>query len=130
MIYLRVSWSSKGDFKNAINLMKKYQNLKADKRLSKIGKMYVKAIRSNTPRDSGELANGFDYKVNDENGMPTVSVINNSHPEWSGLVEGLEYGHGTGTGGYVPGTHFVKKSVDSIASAVSKEIDGVVTDVK
>lgn len=110
--------------------MKKYQNLKADKRLSKIGKMYVKAIRSNTPRDSGELANGFDYKVNDENGMPTVSVINNSHPEWSGLVEGLEYGHGTGTGGYVPGTHFVKKSVDSIASAVSKEIDGVVTDVK
>lgn len=127
---MKIHWSSKGDFKNSISLMKKWSKLTPEKRLSNVGKIYVNAIKANTPKETGELANGFDYKVSKEKGMDTMTVVNNSHPEWSGLVEGLEMGHGTGTGGYVPGTHFVKKSVDSIVPAVSKEIDGVITDVK
>lgn len=130
MINVKVHWSSKGDFKDSINLMKKWGKLSPEKRLSNVGKMYVKAIKANTPVETGELANGFDYEISKEKGMNTMTVTNNSHPEWSGLIEGLELGHGTGTGGYVPGRHFVKKSVDSIVPAVSKEIDGVITDVK
>lgn len=127
---MKIHWSSKGDFKRSINAMKKYSKLTPEKRLSNVGKMYVKAIRSNTPVDTGELANGFDYNVSKDNGMPTMTVTNSSHPEWPGLIEGLEMGHGTGTGGYVPGIHFIKKSVDSIVPAVSKEIEGVITDVQ
>lgn len=127
---MKVHWSSKGDFKSLINSMKKYSNLPYEKRLSKVGKMYVDAIRSNTPKESGELANGFSFKVSKDNGRPTVSVTNNSHSEYPELVVGLEKGHGTGTGGYVPGKHFVKKSINGIIGEVSKELDGVIKDVR
>lgn len=127
---MKIRWSSKGEYANVISLMKKYSNLPYNKRLSTIGKIYVNAIKANTPTRTGELASGFDYKVSKESDGPTMTITNYSHTEWPEIVSGLEYGHGTGTGGYVPGTHFVKKSIDSIESQVSKEIEGVITDVK
>lgn len=127
---MKVRWSSSGDFKSSISLMQKFSKIPYEKRLNNVGKLYVNAIRANTPTRTGELANGFDYSTGMDNGKPTVSIFNNSHIEWPQLVVGLEYGHGTGTGGYVPGTHFVSRASKSIESQVSKEVEGVIIDVK
>lgn len=85
--------------------------------LRKAGSEGVKALQLATPRRTGETASGWSYKITTENGMPTVSFINNSHPETPVNVALLiNYGHGTGTGGYVPARPFIKSALDHILS--------------
>lgn len=125
---MQIKYYSKGNFANSIKLMMKYKSLNTDVALEHVGKTVVEGLEASTPVDTGELANGWTYKIEKESGVKSVNIYNNSHPEYS-LVEGLEHGHGTGTGGYVRPTHFVSKTMDRLDSYISEELGGVVKDV-
>lgn len=125
-----VKISSKGNFESTIQLLKQWANVNPSPQLKKCGEMYVKALSNNSPKDTGELAAGWDYTVSNTPSGGEVNITNTSHGEWAELIQGLEYGHGTGTGGYVPGTRFVSKSVSAVDGSVSSEIEKVITSAK
>lgn len=125
---MKINYKSKGNFANSLKLMMKYKSLNTDKALEHVGKVIVNELKDSTPTDTGELARGWTYKIEKESGKKIISVFNTSHPEYA-LVEGLEYGHGTGTGGYVQPTHFVSNTIDKLDDYISEELGGVVKDV-
>lgn len=87
----------------------------------------VEALAAATPVDSGVSADSWSYIL--ELG-PSYGAIwwTNNHVDANGepIVVLLEYGHGTGTGGYVQGRDFINPAIapimDQAADAVFKEV--------
>lgn len=126
---MKLKWTSQGKFKRTIKVLDKYKKLHPDKELNEIGKIMCDELRENTPKNTGELSHGWNHALGYYRGLRCVNIINGTHPEWPELIKGLEWGHGTGTGGYVPATHFVTNSLRNVEDQVSEEIGGIIKNV-
>lgn len=116
----------KGDFSRTekfLNAMtgKKYLNV-----LSKYGQKGVDALASATPINSGETAQSWTYEIIQENGKATIHWSNTNINKGVNIALILQYGHGTGTGGYVAGRDYINPAIrpifDSIATEAWKEV--------
>ena len=94
--------------------------------LDKYGREGVAALASATPVDSGETANSWYYEI--VRGKETVSIrFCNSHID-NGVPIAiiLQYGHGTGTGGWVQGRDYINPAIrplfDRIADSAWREV--------
>lgn len=121
------SIESKGDFKNIKKFAKKMLEGDIFSRLDSYGRAGVQALASATPVDSGISADSWDYEVVHKQGRWSLYWTNsNVTPSGVPIVILLQYGHGTGSGGYVQGQDFInpaiKDTFDKIAEQVWKEV--------
>lgn len=95
--------------------------------LESCGKEGVEALRSATPKDSGLTAASWSYEIVRDRGHTSIywkndNVIKDGRP----IAILLQYGHGTGTGGYVVGRDYINPAIrpvfDSIADKVWKAV--------
>lgn len=95
--------------------------------LERSGREGIDALSRATPLDTGETKNQWDYKVEKSRGSYAI-IWTNGHKTADGnpVVIMLQYGHGTGTGGYVQGRDFINPAMkpifDSIADNVWKAV--------
>lgn len=86
----------------------------------------VEALASVTPRDSGLTANSWAYDIVKTKGGAEISWTNSHVIDGTPIVILLQYGHGTGTGGYVQGRDFINPALkpvfDRIANGVWKAV--------
>lgn len=94
--------------------------------LDKYGREGVEALASATPSDSGVTATSWDYTVKSSRGSFTITWTNSHLVDGVPVVVMLQYGHGTGTGGYVQGRDFINPAMkpvfDRIANDVWREV--------
>lgn len=121
-----VSFRQKGDFSNLTRFLEKAKEVVHIGELDKYGRAGVEALRSATPIESGETANSWYYKI--EQGNETVRIVfcNSNINEGVPIAIILQYGHGTGTGGWVEGRDYINPSIqpifDEIADNAWKEV--------
>ncbi len=86
----------------------------------------VAALRSSTPVDSGLTAASWSYEVRVEGDKTIISWINTHNESGVNIAVILQYGHGTGTGGWVAGRDYINPAIkpifDSIANDVWKKV--------
>lgn len=86
----------------------------------------VNALAAATPVDSGETAAGWYYEIERSSKGITIWWCNRNVIDGFPVAIGLQYGHGTGTGGWVEGYDYINPSLksifDQIAEAVWKEV--------
>lgn len=120
-------FSVKGDFRRTESLLRRA--MRHDfRRLDAYGRMGVEALSEATPKDSGKTAAGWSHKVV-KTGKGYEIQFNNSHVnDGVKIAVILQYGHGTGTGGYVQGRDYINPAVkpvfDKIADEAWKEVIG------
>lgn len=121
-----ISFRQKGDFSK---LTRYFERVKKTARLSildKYGREGVAALSSATPVDSGETANSWYYEVTSENESATISFYNSNVNQGVPIAIILQYGHGTGTGGWVEGRDYINPAIqpifDEIVDAAWKEV--------
>ena len=121
-----ISFSQKGDFSK---LTRYFERVKKTARLSildKYGREGVAALSSATPVDSGETASSWYYEVTNENGSAAISFYNSNVNQGVPIAIILQYGHGTGTGGWVEGRDYINPAIqpifDEIVDAAWKEV--------
>lgn len=130
-MHMKMVFKIKGDFKNTVTWLTGMQSMQVDSMLNDIGDHAINVLQSNSPVDTGELRNSYYKEITKDNSGTTLSIGNNAHSDQvEGLVYLLEYGHGTGTGGYVPPTHFVQKSMESITPYITDKIEGLIENGK
>lgn len=96
-------------------------------KLDQYGEMGVRALAAATPRDSGETAGSWFYVVRRSGGSFTIEW-HNSHMAGSVPVAILlQYGHGTGTGGYVQGRDFINPAAKPVMDQIAADVWRVVT---
>lgn len=95
--------------------------------LERCGSEGVHALAAATPIDSGDTRNSWNYKVEKSRGSYSI-IWTNDHKTVDGdpIAIILQYGHGTGTGGYVQGRDYINPAMkpvfDSIADKVWKAV--------
>lgn len=121
-----LGWTTEGDFKNMEAFLKAMTGDDIYRSLNSYGQEGVNALAAATPRDSGLTANSWSYKVEKSRGSYSIEWINSNTVNGTPVVIMLQYGHGTGTGGYVIGRDFINPAIrptfDRIASDVWKAV--------
>ena len=118
--------TSKGDFKKTEQFLKFATNASKNINLDKYGQKGVAALASATPVDTGLTAKSWNYKV--EKSGSTISLVFYNTNVVSGVPIAiiLQYGHGTGTGGWVEGRDYINPAIrpifDEMADAIWKEV--------
>ena len=83
-------------------------------RLEHFGSEGVAALAAATPKDTGETANSWFYEIIEENGSWSIVWGNNHVEDGRQIAVLLQYGHGTGTGGYVAGRDYINPALRPI----------------
>lgn len=97
--------------------------------LKKYGEEGVKALRDATPKDSGETANSWGYEITKEGRGYVITWTNSKKNKGVPIAIILQYGHGTGTGGYVEGRDYINPATRPIFDAIAEEAWKEVTKV-
>lgn len=86
----------------------------------------VRALADATPKDSGLASHTWGYEVIQNGGDVTIYWTNSDIENGFPVAIMLQYGHGTGTGGYVQGRDYINPAIrpvfDQIADAVWKAV--------
>lgn len=93
------------------------------KNLESFARRGVSALASATPTDSGATAEGWDYILEVGPGYASIWWTN-SHVDATGspIAVLLQYGHGTGTGGYVQGRDYINPAIAPIMDEIANEV--------
>lgn len=121
-----ISFRQKGDFSKLSRYLERAKNVVRLGELDKYGRAGVAALASATPRDSGETANSWYYEIVRQAGSVAIEFHNSNIQNGVPIAIILQYGHGTGTGGWVQGRDYINSAIqpifDNIANDAWREV--------
>lgn len=121
--------SHKGDFSKTERYLNKVKEAARLEILGKYGREGVAALSSATPVDSGKTAASWYYEIEENNGTYSLIFSNSNVNDGVQVAVILQYGHGTGTGGWVEGRDYINPAIrplfDKIANDAWKEVVGL-----
>ena len=89
--------------------------------LNKYGEIGVEALRAGTPKDTGTTADSWYYEIHYEKGKVVIAWYNSNVNDGVNIAVILQYGHGTGTGGYVEGRDYINPAMQPTFDAIAEE---------
>jgi hypothetical protein len=122
-----ISFESKGSFDKTEAFLKKVAKADIFSALERYGQMGVSALASATPQDSGETANSWYYEVVQDATSWSIIWGNNNVVNGRPIAVLLQYGHGTGGGGWVEGRDYINPALKPIFDQMANEGWKVVT---
>lgn len=90
--------------------------------LESIAQRGVAALQAATPTESGLTAASWGYRIINEGGSVTIEWINTNIQGGVNVAVILQYGHGTGTGGYVAGQDYINPAIKPIFDEIANEV--------
>lgn len=90
--------------------------------LDQYGRRGVDALSRATPIDTGETAHSWGYQIEHTSSKVSISWYNTHRESNVNVAVIIQYGHGTGTGGYVAGRDYINPAIQPI-------FDQILTDV-
>ena len=87
----------------------------------------VEALSAATPIDTGLAASSWDYEITRDRGVWQITWLNRDVEGGAQVVLLIQYGHGTGTGGYVQGRDFINPAMRPIFDRIANEAWEAVT---
>lgn len=111
-----------GDLKKTHRFLERAKELFKLGVFDKYGKAGVSALQAATPIDSGQTANSWSYKINRSRGRVSIEWNNSNIQKGVPIAVILQYGHGTGTGGYVAGRDYINPAMRSIFDNMADEL--------
>lgn len=117
-----ITLSSSGDFSRTFKFLNKVKNANFQSILEKYAQLGVQALSSATPVDSGLTASSWSYTI--EVGFETVSIHwgNSNVNKGVNIAVILQFGHGTGTGGYVQGRDYINPAMRPVFDKIAEEV--------
>lgn len=114
--------SSQGDFSRTFKFLEKVKNLKIEQILHKYGAIGVSALSAATPVDSGLTSSSWSYQVSASGSGAKIEWINSNVNKGVNIAVILQYGHGTGTGGYVQGRDYINPAMRPVFDQIANEV--------
>lgn len=123
-----ISIESKGSFKNTDAFLERMRRSDIKRALAKYGQEGSWALSRATPVDTGESAQSWDYEVVEEpKRVYSIIWTNNNVVDGVPVVILLQYGHATGTGGYIHGRDFINPAIMPVFDRIAADVWKVVT---
>lgn len=124
-----IKFIQKGNFSKTEKFFEKCKNLFKIGKLDKYGREGVAALSMATPVKTGKTASSWRYEIVNVPGKLSINWLNdNVSSDGTPIAVYIQYGHGTGTGGWVRGIDFINPAIrpvfDKIADGLWKEVTG------
>jgi hypothetical protein len=116
-----------GSFKKTEAFLASMAKLDISGIMNSCGQEGVSALARATPRDTGLAAHSWSYKVDGRGGYYIITWSNSDIENGFPVVIMLQYGHGTGTGGWVQGYDFINPAIRPIFDKIADKIWRAVT---
>lgn len=116
-----VSFRHKGDLSKTYRFLEKAKDATRMSDLDKYGRAGVSALASATPVESGLTANSWYYEITRKRGLVTISFHNSNIQNGVPIAIILQYGHGTGTGGWVRGRDYINPAIQPIFDQMAND---------
>jgi hypothetical protein len=121
-----ISFSSSRSGKRTEDFLRKLRHGDIYRSLDAEAQKGVSALAAAVPKDSGLAADSWSYEIERSGKSVTITWTNNNVENGFPVAIMLQYGHGTGTGGYVQGQDYINPAMrpifDSIADQVWKAV--------
>lgn len=123
---MSISWSISGSFNNTERFLKRIITGNIYKALLPLAAKGTAALRDATPVDSRLTADSWSHEVKVTGSSAEIIWSNTNIVSGVNVAIILQYGHGTGTGGYVQGRDYINPALkpifDEIADDVWREV--------
>jgi hypothetical protein len=123
----KISFDVQGSFKRTEDFFLKVKHRDIYKALDTFAKQGVAALASATPVDTGETATLWDYEIHSSRGSYSITWTNSNVVNGTPVAIMLQYGHGTGTGGYVVGRDYINPALEPIFDKIADNVWKAVT---
>lgn len=123
-----VTFKQSGNFSKTKRFLKKSSSMNIEAILNKYGKIGVQALSDATPVDSRLTADSWYYKFEHTNSGIALMFNNSNVNKGVPIAIILQYGHGTGTGGYVEGRDYINPAIQPVFDEMAESIWKEVTD--
>jgi len=122
-----ISFVSTRSGKRTEDFLRKLKNADIYKSLDAEARKGVNALASAVPKDSGLAADSWDYEIERSGRSVTIRWTNNNVENGFPVAIMLQYGHGTGTGGYVQGRDYINPAMKPIFDSIAQQVWKAVT---
>lgn len=116
-----ISFTQRGSFKNTERYLSRLKQGQLFAILDKYGEIGVAALSNATPKDSGETAASWAYTIETRPGYYSIKWSNSHVNKGAPIAVLLQYGHGTGTGGYVQGRDYINPAIRPIFEQMAND---------
>lgn len=117
-----------GSFNRTFTFLRRAMNREAYALVDSLAQEGVSALAAHTPADSGITASSWTYEIEDDGSDIRIIWKNTNVNQGVNIAVILQYGHGTGTGGYVAGRDYInpamKPTFDKISDRVWRAVTG------
>lgn len=122
-----IGFRQKGDFSKATKYFERLRQASRLRILERYGQEGVNALSSATPVDSGLTAASWYYKLEVKDTYAAIMFCNSNVNKGVNIAIILQYGHGTGTGGWVEGRDYINPAIQPIFDSIVERAWGEVT---
>ena len=112
----------KGDFSKTTKYFNRLKQVTQKNILEKYGQKGVAALASATPTDTGLTASSWYYEIEITKGSASIIFNNSNIQNGVPIAIILQYGHGTGTGGWVQGRDYINPAIQPLFDQIAKDV--------
>lgn len=116
-----IRFTHKGDFSKTKSYLEKLKESVHLGELDKYGRKGVEALRSATPMDTGLTASSWYYEIVRTKSSATINFCNSNIQDGVPIAVVIQYGHGTGNGGWVEGRDYINPAIQPIFDDIAKK---------
>lgn len=116
-----IAIKAKGDFSKAEGFLKNIRSSLRNIKLEKYGQMGVDALAAATPKRTGLTAASWTYRIDQTADSASIIWTNTNRNKGEMIAILLQYGHGTGTGGYVEGIDYINPALKPVFDKIAND---------
>ena len=116
-----IKFRQKGDYSKFTRYLERIKEVVKLGDLDKYGRAGVAALASATPVESGVTAASWRYEINHNQDSVSISFYNDNINKGVPIAIILQYGHGTGTGGWVEGKDYINPALQPIFDKITED---------
>ena len=116
--------STEGSFNNLESFLKRTVKNSSKQEVVELAEAIVSKLRQDTPKRSGKTASSWSYNISNSSNGFVIEIVNTNNNGSVNIARIIHFGHGTGTGGYVPPKPFITTAIDSVYKS---KIDSILT---
>lgn len=116
-----IGFRHKGDFSKTTKYLTRLKQKAGISSFEKFGKEGVAALSSATPVDTGLTAKSWYYKIEKTDTAIKLIFCNSNIQNGVPIAIILQYGHGTGNGGWVEGRDYINPAIQPIFDKIAND---------
>lgn len=117
-----ITLETSGSYSSTTTWLQRLGRMSIEQQLARYGVKGVKALASSTPVETGKTASSWSYSVTRKGDTWILSWENTNVVRGVPIAIILQYGHVTGTGGWVQGRDYINPAIKPLMDEIAEGV--------